>query len=455
MAPEALAHRIGAWERPAFLEGGLGFGEAGRWSIYAARPRVEIEATDSHVTMRRGRIKTQVVADPLAALADLLDDFRLANPQDNLAPGSPPFQGGMIGHFGYELAPLLERLPRRRPRDSRLPDLRFALYDTWVVYDHEKGRAELGAADLLGEGDTAVARRLEDWLERLGRVPEEVAATVLDSPIVADFCREDYLRAVERALEYVRAGDIFQVNLSQRFSARGRIEPADLRRRLRTISPAPFSAYLAWDDLAIVSASPEWFYQTRGDRIVTRPIKGTRPRGATAEEDLRLRDQLLASDKDRAELTMIVDLERNDLGRVCRYGSVVVTESQAIESYAQVHHLVATVEGRLRPDAGPIDIVRATFPGGSITGAPKVRAMQIIDELEPNRRSAYTGALGFFGQGGASTFNILIRTMLVEGDRVSFQVGGGIVADSDSVAEYDETLHKGRGMREVLQRGGG
>ncbi len=256
---------------------------------------------------------------------------------------------------------------------------------------------------------------------------------------------------MRQALDWIAAGDIFQVNLSQRFSARGNPVPLDLYLRLKALSPAPFAAFLKWDDLAVVSASPEWFYQTRGDQIITRPIKGTRPRGATPIEDAALRAELADSGKDRAELTMIVDLERNDLGRVCRYGSIRVNDPHAIESFAQVHHLVATVEGRLRPESGPIDIVRALFPGGSITGASKIRAMQIIDALEPNRRSLYTGAIGYFSRGGSSAFNIAIRTLLVEGDRASFQVGGGIVIESDPELEYRETLHKGRALRELIE----
>jgi para-aminobenzoate synthetase component 1 len=264
--------------------------------------------------------------------------------------------------------------------------------------------------------------------------------------------RDQYLSAVVRAKEYIAAGDIFQVNLSQRFEAQGEFDPLELYQRLKKISPAPFAAYLGLGNgEALISASPEWFYQTRGDRITTRPIKGTRPRGKTPEDDARLATELQASAKDRAELTMIVDLERNDLGRVCRYGSVKVVDPLTIESYAQVHHLVATIEGRLRPDVGPVDVVRAMFPGGSITGAPKIRAMEIIDELEPTRRSVYTGAIGYFSRGGSSAFNIAIRTMLVEGGRASYQVGGGIVADSEPEAEYEETLHKGQAMRDVLE----
>ncbi len=257
---------------------------------------------------------------------------------------------------------------------------------------------------------------------------------------------------MRRAIAYIAAGDAFQINLSQRFTAHGTIEPLDLFLRLSSTSPAPFSAFLSWGDMAVISASPELFYETTGSKVVTRPIKGTRPRGLNAELDKLLAAELASSAKDRAELTMIVDLERNDLGRVCQYGTVRVVDHQAVESFAQVHHLVATVDGSLRPAIGPVDVVRAVFPGGSITGAPKIRAMEIIDELEPNRRNLYTGAIGYLGRGGRSAFNIAIRTMVVDGNRVSYQVGGGIVADSHPQGEYDETLHKGRGLRLVIER---
>jgi para-aminobenzoate synthetase component 1 len=259
---------------------------------------------------------------------------------------------------------------------------------------------------------------------------------------------------VRRALEYIAAGDIFQVNLSQRFTAQGSPGPLGLYLRLKSVSPAPFAAFLQWDDLAVISASPESFYQTRGDYLITRPIKGTRPRGESPAEDVRLRDELRGSGKDRAELTMIVDLERNDLGRICRYGSIRVDDPLTLESFAQVHHLVATVSGTLGTRANPVEVVRALFPGGSITGAPKIRAMQIIDELEPTRRSVYTGAIGYLSRGGASGFNIAIRTILVEGERVSYQVGGGIVSDSDPETEYHETLHKAQGLREAIESKG-
>jgi para-aminobenzoate synthetase component 1 len=448
--PERLTAVVGSWEEPALLESGPGFGRAGRWSVYTAVPRLVFEATGTAWSLREGGNVVRGEGDILSPLASLLDRFGLADPSESPDPDAPPFQGGLVGFFGYDLAPRLERLPRKAPRDSRMPDVRFALYDTAVVFDHDTGAAFLQAYDLLGEGPHAVEWRAREWRSALARPP---ALRLLPSrlgPARSHFTKRGYLAAVRRALEYIAAGDVFQVNLSQRFTAEGHPDPLDLYLRLRRQSPAPFAAFLRWDDLAVVSASPEWFYQTRGDRLVTRPIKGTRPRGRTPEDDARLAAELAASPKDRAELTMIVDLERNDLGRVCRYGSVRVSGPLTVETFAQVHHLVATVEGRTRPGVGPVDVVRAVFPGGSITGAPKIRAMQIIDELEPTRRGLYTGAIGYFSRGGASAFNIAIRTMTVEGGRVHYQVGGGIVADSDPEAEYLETLHKGSGLRAVL-----
>jgi para-aminobenzoate synthetase component 1 len=449
---DRLVAAVAAWPEPAILESGPGFGPAGRWSVLAAYPRLVFEAVGSRWSIRADSGAFEQGDDPLARLEALTREHRLADPADEADPDACPFQGGLIGFFGYDLAPLLERLPRKAPRDSRLPDVRMALYDTAVAIDRERGTTAILAWDLTGEGRDAVDRRARFWRRALrdaAASPRRVARSTL-SEAVCNYTRDEYLAAASRAIEYIHAGDVFQVNLSQRFEARGKVDALDLYLRLRRESPAPFSAFLRWRDLAVASASPESFHQTRGDRIVTRPIKGTRPRGDSPDADAALAAELTSSPKDRAELIMIVDLERNDLGRICRYGTVEVTEAVTLESYAQVHHLVATVEGRLREGVGPIDVVRATFPGGSITGAPKIRAMEIIDELEPTRRSLYTGAIGYLSRGGASGFNIAIRTVLVEGDRVRYQVGGGIVADSSAEAEYEETLHKGRGMRRVL-----
>ncbi len=455
LPPERLASIVGQWPGCALLESGPGFGEAGRWSIYAARPRGVFEGMNSSWKIRHEAGTAEAGhGDPLARLAELINRYGLGRRDE--ADHGPPFRGGLIGYYGYDLAPRIERLPRKAARESTMPDVRFALYDAAIVVDHATGTVEFVASDILGEGRRALEQRWEEW-DRAIVESQPASGTAWLRPPRPAWCREQYLAAVGRALEYIRAGDIFQVNLSQRFSSDGAVgpmsqpDPLTIYLRLRTRSPAPYSAMLRWKDLAIVSASPELFYETRGHTIVTRPIKGTRPRGADPAEDERLTAELRSSPKDRAELTMIVDLERNDLGRVCEYGSVRVIEPGAIETFAQVHHLVATVEGRLRGGTGPIDIVRAVFPGGSITGAPKIRAMEIIDELEPSRRGVYTGAIGYYGLGGRSAFNIAIRTLLIEGDRVHYQVGGGIVADSDPEAEYEETLHKGQGLRQALE----
>ena len=255
---------------------------------------------------------------------------------------------------------------------------------------------------------------------------------------------------MRRAKEYIAAGDIYQVNLSQRLSAPFTADPFALYQRLAHENPAPFAAYFHTPDAAIVSCSPERFLQVRGREVETRPIKGTRPRGATPEEDARLAAELLASEKDRAENVMIVDLERNDLGRACEFGSVHVPELFAVEQYATVFHLVSTVRGRLRPEVTALDCLRASFPGGSITGAPKVRSMEIIEELEPTRRGVYTGAIGYLCFSGDMDTNIVIRTVVVKDGTAHFQVGGGIVADSDPEAEYQETMDKGVALARAL-----
>ena len=266
----------------------------------------------------------------------------------------------------------------------------------------------------------------------------------------ANFSHEQYLEAVEAGREYIAAGDTFQVNLSQRFEAELPIPPYELYRHLRHINPAPFAAYLNFDEVTILSASPERFLKVKGDLVETRPMKGTRPRGSSPAEDEALARELQNSLKDRAENVMIVDLERNDLGRVCRFGTVKVRELWTLEKYATVFQLTSTVEGKLRQDKGRIDLLKACFPGGSITGAPKVRAMEIIDELEPTRRSIYTGSIGYLSFGGEMDLSIVIRTILIKDGKAYFQVGGGIVYDSDPEAEYQETLDKAKALFQAL-----
>jgi para-aminobenzoate synthetase component 1 len=277
-------------------------------------------------------------------------------------------------------------------------------------------------------------------------LPNEISGTALRS----NFTHDDYIRAVETAREYITSGEIYQVNLSQRFEGGLTTPPYDLYQKLRAINPAPFAAYLNCDGVTVLSASPERFLKLDGDRVETRPMKGTRPRGRSAAEDATLAAELQASIKDRAENVMIVDLERNDLGKVCGIGTVNVSELCTLEKYATVFQLTSCVEGRLGGSKNRIDLLEACFPGGSITGAPKIRAMEIIDELEPTRRSVYTGSIGYLSFSGQMDLNIVIRTILVKNDRVYLQVGGGIVYDSEPEAEYQETLHKAKALFQAL-----
>jgi para-aminobenzoate synthetase component 1 len=457
---EAALRAVAAMPGAALLDSGPGFGPAGRWCVLAALPVekfASIDGVNSITSTRDDRPPRAEIlpGTPLEALEAWLTRHSLADTSSAPADDDdPPFRGGAIGYLSYDLAPTLERLPRRHPRTPHdPPEIALGLYRDFITYDRSRDVLALHLQHDQAGSRHDLEHRRADWLAHLtGRTsePSRPSRPTALGPITPNFSRDDYMEGVARALEYIRAGDIFQVNLSQRFEAAGTVDPLTLYLRLRTISPAPFAAYLDAGPATILSASPEWFWRTRGDRIVTRPIKGTRPRGATPEQDRIQIEALAASAKDRAELTMIIDLERNDLGRVCRYGSVRVVDPYAIESFAQVHHQVATVEGRLRPGIGPAEIVRAMFPGGSITGAPKIRAMEIIDELERCRRGVYTGAIGYFSR-GASAFNIPIRTIVATPHGVSYQVGGGIVADSDPAAEYEETLHKGRGLLQAIE----
>ena len=440
-----LRSRIGSWPSAALLN------RPGGQSILAAHPRLILESAPSRAaTPGSGRPDPDL--DPLLQLDGLIRRHGLDGANDGLDPDLP-FQGGLIGFLSYDLAPFIEAVPRRLPAGSSMPILRFGLYDTFVLVDQD--RAELWAVDLLDEGEQAVRARLDRWSDLLHQPSPEAGERAELGPVTPDQTPGEFRARVEQARRYIAAGDIFQVNLSQRFATTSsRFAPLPLDTRLQAASPATYAAYLRWDEFAILSASPELFYETRGRAIITQPIKGTRPRSADSRRDEAMVAELLASPKEQAELTMIVDLERNDLGRVCEFGSVRVADPRSVMSISHLHHTVATVVGRLRADAGPIEVVRAMFPGGSITGAPKIRAMEIIDELEPCRRGVYTGSIGYWSANGRSAFNIAIRTVVAEGNRISYHVGGGIVAESDPEQEYQETLAKGRALFATLSRPG-
>ncbi|MBI4285005.1 MAG: anthranilate synthase component I family protein, partial [Chloroflexi bacterium] len=379
-----------------FLDSGMDPGKLGHYSFMGGSPFLVLSSRGTEITLLRDGAETRCQGNPFDVLGELLAQYRLE------LPSAPvPFVGGAVGYLSYDLCHFIEHLPARAADDLRLPECYFGFYDRLVAFDHPEGKAYIISTGFPEQGEDARRKRAAERLAELearltgpctGReTPIMTPAALSPLSLKGNFTHHEYVTAVEKARQYIIAGDIFEVNLSQRFEAELAIPAYELYQRLRCINPAPFAGYLGFKDVSVVSASPERFLRLRGDWVETRPIKGTRRRGKTAREDRALARELLNSAKDRAENIMIVDLERNDLGRVCRYGTVRVTELTILETFPTVFHLTSTVVGRLREGKGLVDLLKATFPGGSITGAPKVRAMEIIAELEPTRRSVYTG----------------------------------------------------------------
>ncbi|MFA5118689.1 MAG: aminodeoxychorismate synthase component I [Candidatus Omnitrophota bacterium] len=423
-----------------FLDSSLSAGSTGRYSFIGMDPFYILKSSSK---------------DPFSALRRRLNDYRLSVPGNNI-----PFLGGALGYLTYDLGVEMEASHRGRKKGSlSVPQSYFAFYNTVVIIDNPARKLYIFSAGfpekkyhaakaLCGHNikkTAAILSRVES--RRLPRVKPLICAS---GGLRSNFSRQAYHRAVRKAKAYIKRGDIYQVNLSQRFCGHCSDESFDIYERLRRISPSSFSAYFDAGSFQVLSSSPERFLSLRKGRVETTPMKGTRPRSKNRALDAKLRNELLSSHKERAELVMIVDLERNDLGRVCEYGSVGVKTLRALEEYATVFQTTATVEGRLRRDKDGFDLMRACFPGGSVTGCPKIRAMEIIDELEPFGRSLYTGSLGYFSFSGEMDFNILIRTIVKKADMVYFGVGGGIVADSDPEKEYRETLVKARAMFEAI-----
>jgi para-aminobenzoate synthetase component 1 len=453
-----------------FLDSGMDPQRLGRYSFLGSEPFLVMSSRGSTITLVRGREHEVQHGNPFDAMGKLLEIYKLDH-----CPAPVPFLGGAVGYFSYDLCHFIERLPSTAIDDLKLPESYFAFYDAIMAFDHLKGKAYLVATGFpeLEEGQRLRRARMrleemKNWLCPSHSVIASEAKQCCDRDcfvataprddrqnkeitLKSDFSREEYTKAVNRVREYIAAGDVFQVNLSQRFEADLEIPPYELYKRLRAVNPAPFASYLNFPGIAIVSASPERFLKVQGDLVETRPIKGTRPRGRDPVGDQSLAQELTHSTKDRAENVMIVDLERNDLGRVCRYGTVKVTELAILETFPTVFHLTSTIMGRLRRGKSNIDLLKATFPGGSITGAPKVRAMEIIDELEPTKRSVYTGSIGYLSFNEDMDINIVIRTFLIKEGKAYFQVGGGIIYDSDPEAEYMETLDKARALILALQ----
>jgi para-aminobenzoate synthetase component 1 len=436
--------------RPGFvwLDSARQVGDYGRYSFCACEPYLTLQGKGETYRLQ-GHEDRSFRGNPFDLLQELLARY-----QTPPVSAPFPFHGGAIGALAYELGQHLEQLPATAQDDLGGPDLWLGFYDAFAAFDHHTGEGWLCATGQPATGAAAEQRArerlaaLREWLQAPPAPREEGPAST--GEMARNLSREAYLAAVAQVKEYIAAGDIYQANFTQRFEARLQVTPWELYLRLRETNPAPFAAYLDLGEMQIVSASPERFLQVQGREVQTRPIKGTRPRGQTPAEDEALAAELLGSVKDNAELLMIVDLERNDVGRVCEIGSVRVPELPVLESYPTVHHLVATIEGRLAPERGLVDLLTATFPGGSITGAPKIRSMEIIDELEPTCRSFYTGSIGYLGADGHLDLSIVIRTILCHEERACFQVGGGIVADSSPEGEYQESLDKGRALARAL-----
>jgi len=426
----------------------------GRYSYFSTDPYYRLAGMGSHLVERpAGAHRTSGVL-PFQRLAQLFADQPIARP-----PDAPPFFGGAVGYFSYDLVRQFETLPSLASPHPTVPDLEFAFFDLVAAVDHDRNDLILmfcpPLTRFLGESREHLLREGKDRLaefearltqsDRAAASPDDLGRLTF----TPEQDRSAYMQSVLRCQDYIAAGDIYQANLSHRFTVncpalrQGHLQ-ADLSayRRLRALNPSPFAGLLRLDTVRLISSSPERLVRLDGRHADTRPIAGTRPRGTTLLQDQRFIEELHANEKERAEHIMLVDLERNDLGRVCRFGSVQVDEIMTLEQYSHVSHLVSHITGTLTDQATGFDLLKAMFPGGTITGVPKVRCMEIIDELEPVRRGPYTGSMGYLSWSGDLDFNILIRTLTMMNGTGYLQVGAGIVADSDPACEYEETIHK-------------
>ena len=427
-----------------YLDSCVGRTPGGRYDIISNAPRMVLSTRGELTEIRTPEGSVFSDADPFALVRDALSSLRSLR----CGPTDLPFCGGAIGYFAYDLGRRIERLPEYAAADIDIPDMVVGIYDWALVVDHESRRSWI-----VAQPDSKTD--IDHWRDIMA-APDPVTPAAygtsfeVTSPVKPEITFADYAEKFSQIKRYIVEGDCYQVNLAQRFSADVRGASWDAYLRLRNLNPAPFSAYVRLEHGAIMSSSPERFLSVRNGQVETKPIKGTRPRSPDLLTDQQLAEELRASPKDRAENVMIVDLLRNDLGKSCTVGSVVVPELFAIESYTTVHHLVSTVRGTLAAGVDECELLRGCFPGGSITGAPKLRAMEIIEELEPCRRTVYCGAIGYLSADGTMDTNIAIRTLVHHHDRMYCWAGGGIVADSELDAEYRECLDKAAAMLNVF-----
>lgn len=447
--PASVFERFHAEPWAIFLDSAKQESTLGRYSFIAVSPFLKISSRGDVINSNDEVLR----GNPFEYVKEKLQPFILSS-----HPELPPFQGGAAGYFGYDLCHHLEKLPRAKINDLDFPDMLLGFYDLVIGFNQEAKRAWIFSS---GYPKRILSERIEYAEQRAQWLLDEIQKPFLKSSddvscqaqVSANFTPENYERAVQRAIDYINEGDIFEVNIAQRFSSElpEKISSFQLYQKLRKRNPATFSAFINSPEVVIASASPERFLKLQDHHVETRPIKGTRPRGKTAEEDLALAQELVNSEKDRAENIMIVDLMRNDLSRVCLDHTVQVQKLCGLETFATVHHLVSVITAQLKPEITAVDLLRATFPGGSITGAPKIRAMEIIAEIEPHQRGPYCGSVGYIGFNGDMDTSIIIRTFAIKNNRVTFHAGGAVVADSDSRGEYEETLDKARALKKVLE----
>jgi para-aminobenzoate synthetase component 1 len=440
---EALFERIKHRHWPVFLDSAGTAGENSRYDILAADPFTTLETTGKCTVIKQNDTVKESEDDPFLLLDAILQSY----PQKT---SSLPFSGGAIGYFSYDLGRRVEQLPSIAIDAEQLPDMAVGIYDWAIINDHQTQRCWL-----VSHAVNHHTERLWPQLkaELTADVTSDVEKLTLTGPLTCNLTEEQYVRAFNKIQHYIREGDCYQVNLAKRYEVTTSGHPWSAYKQLRTCNPAPFSVYFSTGETTVMSSSPERLLRVNESHVETKPIKGTRPRDLdNPTHDQQLAVALQNSVKDRAENLMIVDLLRNDLGKVCKPGSIRVPAPFALESFATVHHLVSTITGELADTQSPVSLLRACFPGGSITGAPKLRAMQIIEELEPHRRGIYCGSIGYIGFDGQMDSNITIRTMVHSDNRLRFWAGGGIVADSQAEAEYQEVHDKAQAMLGLIDR---
>ena len=423
-------------------------GRGGRYNIVGLNPVAVIRGKDETLHISESGKETIKRGNPLDLMQEYMEQWKT-----DYNPEYPPFQGGAIGYFSYDCIRYIEKLPSLAEDDIDIPDIFFLLFDDVFVYD-QKEQVLWVITHYVDKYEEAKERLNEWkslWMTKAPEVTVPFESPEKKSEAVA-FTEAGFMKAVECIQEYIGAGDVFQVNLSTRQERTLQTHPLEIYTSLREINPSPYMGYLELGDFQIVSGSPELLIKKQGTEVSTRPIAGTRSRGADEQEDEELARELIENEKERAEHVMLVDLERNDLGRVCKYGTVEVDEFMVIEKYSHVMHIVSNVRGEVEEDKDAFDLVKAVFPGGTITGAPKIRTMEIIEELEPVRRGIYTGSIGWIGYSGDTELNIVIRTLLAKDGKAHVQAGAGIVIDSNPENEYKESLKKAIALWRAKER---